>query len=95
MANLKEKLFELYEKEKLEPHKVEEVWIMGHPDPDIIVDITDTMDQSIDALYSHKSQMGGRTKDEVKERVGEWRKNRGREEGMTYADTFKRISLRN
>ena len=35
------------------------------------------------------------TKDEVKERVGEWRKNRGREEGMTYADTFKRISLRN
>ena len=86
---------DLYDKENLEPHKVEEVWIMGHPDPDIIVDITDTMDQSIDALYCHESQMAGRTKDEVKERVGEWRKNRGREEGMTYADTFKRISLRN
>ena len=85
---------ELYDEEKLEPHKVEEVWIMGHPDPDIIIDITDTMDQSIDALYSHVSQMGGRTKAEVKERIGEWRKNRGREEGMTYADTFKRISLR-
>ena len=85
---------ELYNDENLEPHKVEEVWIMGHPEPDIIIDITDTIDQSIDALYSHKSQMGGRSKEEVKERVGEWRKTRGREKGVQYADTFKRISLR-
>ena len=85
---------ELYNDENLKPHKVEEVWIMGHPEPDIIIDITDTIDQSIDALYSHKSQMGGRSKEEVKERVGEWRKTRGREKGVQYADTFKRISLR-
>ena len=85
---------ELYTDENLEPHKVEEVWIMGHPEPDIIIDISETIDQSIDALYCHLSQMGGRSKEEVKERVGEWRKTRGREQGMQYADTFKRISLR-
>ena len=85
---------ELYNDENLEPHKVEEVWIMGHPEPDITIDISETIDQSIDALYCHLSQMGGRSKEEVKERVGEWRKTRGREQGMQYADTFKRISLR-
>ena len=52
---------ELYNDENLEPHKVEEVWIMGHPEPDIIIDISETIDQSIDALYCHLSQMGGRS----------------------------------
>ena len=85
---------ELFNDENLEPHKVEEVWIMGHPDPDIIIDNSDTINQSKDAQNCHLSQMGGRSKEEVKERVGEWRKTRGREQGMQYADTFKRISLR-
>ena len=43
-----------------EPHKVAEVWIMGHPEPDHYVDVTQHMDTSIKALMEHKSQMNGR-----------------------------------
>ena len=43
-----------------EPHKVAEVWIMGHPEPDLYVDVTQHMDTSINALMEHVSQMDGR-----------------------------------
>ncbi|MDH3294962.1 MAG: PIG-L family deacetylase [Acidimicrobiia bacterium] len=48
---------ELLADEGLEPHTVPEVWIMGGPKPDHFVDITDTVEQKIEALLCHKSQM--------------------------------------
>jgi LmbE family N-acetylglucosaminyl deacetylase len=41
----------------LEPHTVPEVWIVGGPDPDHWVDITDTFDLKIEALLCHESQI--------------------------------------
>ena len=80
--------------EGYEPHKVSEAWIMGHPEPDLWVDISDYMETSIRALTSHVSQMGGQTYEEVMERMLEWRGERGKGRGMPQADAFKRIHYR-
>lgn len=47
---------ELLAVEGLTPHEVPEVWLMGGPDPDHFVDITDSIDRKIDALLCHESQ---------------------------------------
>ena len=80
--------------EGFQPHKVAEAWIMGHPEPDLWVDITDHMETSVKALTCHVSQMSGQTFDEVYERMVEMRAERGKGVGMPQADTFKRIHYR-
>ena len=80
--------------EGFQPHKVAEAWIMGHPEPDLWVDITDHMETSVKALTCHVSQMSGQTFDEVYERMVEMRAERGKGVGMPQAHTFKRIHYR-
>jgi LmbE family N-acetylglucosaminyl deacetylase len=46
-------------REGLEPHKVREVWYWGMDEPDVIVDVSDGVDQQIAALIRHESQMPG------------------------------------
>lgn len=41
----------------LEPHTVQQIWLMGGPEPNLHVDITDTIDQKIQALLCHHSQI--------------------------------------
>ena len=43
--------------EGLEPHIVEEVWVMSAPHPDTFVDVTDTFERKLAALRRHASQM--------------------------------------
>jgi LmbE family N-acetylglucosaminyl deacetylase len=40
-----------------EPWTVPELWLMAHPDVDVYVDTTDTIDKKIAALLCHKSQI--------------------------------------
>ena len=40
----------------LEPHKVREVYLMWWENPEVVVDITDTIDLKIKALACHASQ---------------------------------------
>ncbi len=47
----------LLDDEGLEPHAVPEVWLVGGPDADTFVDITDAFDAKIEALVSHESQI--------------------------------------
>ncbi len=42
--------------EGLEAWTVPEVWVMAYPEPDHFVDITDTFDRKVAALYEHVSQ---------------------------------------
>jgi LmbE family N-acetylglucosaminyl deacetylase len=53
-----------------EPHTVAEVWLMGGPDSDTVVDCTDTFDRKIAALRSHVSQVGHR--DDLENMLREW-----------------------
>lgn len=41
----------------LAPHTVPEVWMMGGPEPNHFVDITETFDKKIEALLCHESQL--------------------------------------
>lgn len=77
--------------EGLEPHKVREVLIMGHDQPDKWIDVTDTIEIAIQALKAHVTQVGDR---EVEERMREWRKQTGKDHGMEYAEAFKHFILR-
>jgi LmbE family N-acetylglucosaminyl deacetylase len=42
--------------EGLEPHTVQEVWVMAAPDRNVYVDVTDTFDAKLAALRAHVSQ---------------------------------------
>jgi len=46
----------LAQDEQLEAWTVPEVWVMGGPEPDFYVDVTDFFDQKINALLAHVSQ---------------------------------------
>ena len=46
-------------REGLEPHKVRELWYWGMDEPNIIVDVTDSIDRQIASLVRHESQVPG------------------------------------
>ena len=78
----------------LEPHKVAEVWIMGHPEPDLWMDVTDHLGTAVKAIMEHRSQVNGRSEEYMNERLREWRRQHGLGRGMQYAEAFKRITFR-
>jgi LmbE family N-acetylglucosaminyl deacetylase len=75
----------------LEPHKVREVYLMWWENPEVVVDISDTIDLKIKALACHASQF----KDfaGVEARVRERGAELGKTKGYTYAETFDLIAL--
>jgi LmbE family N-acetylglucosaminyl deacetylase len=77
--------------EGLEPHKVQEVYLVGSPEADTCVDITETIELKIQALRAHRSQVGS---DYADARLREWNGEVGRRYGVPYAEEFRRIILR-
>ncbi len=54
----------------LEPWAVDEIWVMGHPEPDEFVEITPQRERKISALLCHESQH--RDPSGMMDRVREW-----------------------
>ena len=78
--------------EKLEPHTVAEVWLMGGPEADHFVDISDTIDVKIEALLCHRSQM--QSPDELPKMIREWGRSIAAEGGLDegrLAEAFRRV----
>jgi LmbE family N-acetylglucosaminyl deacetylase len=75
----------------LEPHKVKEAHLMSWESPDLVVDISDTMDLKIKALACHASQMQDMAA--VEARVRERNAFLGKAKGYAYAETFDRIVI--
>lgn len=77
--------------EGLQPHKVGTVLLWGSIEPQVFVDITDSIDLKVMSLIQHESQVGGRS-------TGHWIRQRaqevGRMAGMLYAEGFRRIDFR-
>ena len=73
-----------------EPHKIRELMIMtfGGDGADKWVDVTDTVEQSLEALKQHVSQVGHMGEDHF-DFVRSWKVNAGKEAGMGAAETFK------
>ncbi|MBI2527828.1 MAG: PIG-L family deacetylase [Candidatus Rokubacteria bacterium] len=75
----------------LEPHKVKEVHLMWWEDPEVVVDISDTIDLKLEALACHASQL--RDIRAVASRVRDRAAQFGRLKGYAYAETFDRIRI--
>jgi LmbE family N-acetylglucosaminyl deacetylase len=75
----------------LEPHKVKEVHMMWWDAPDVVLDISETIDLKIKALQCHASQF----KDfaAVEKRVRERNAELGTPHGVAYAETFDQIVI--
>jgi LmbE family N-acetylglucosaminyl deacetylase len=74
-----------------EPHRVREVLLMQWDDPQLVVDVTETIDLKLKALACHVSQLGdfARVEARVRERGAEL----GKPKRYAYAETFDRILL--
>lgn len=59
---------DLWRKEKLEPHVVNEVWISLPQKPNVVLDVSEFWEIKIQALCEHKSQIGDKKKFEKRMR---------------------------
>jgi LmbE family N-acetylglucosaminyl deacetylase len=75
--------------EGLEPHKVDRLYLVLTPRPNLVVDITPTIERKLRALGCHASQLG----EEVVEMVRGWNAEAGKEHGIGYAEVFKVMIL--
>jgi len=82
---------ELWKDEKLEPHIVREVWVCGTLQPDIILDVTETWELKIQALFEHRSQIGEPEK--LAERMRNRRTAESTPEKPRYEEKFRRLIL--
>ena len=80
-------------KEGLEPHKTPLALLWGAEDPDVSIDITETIEAKIEALMCHRSQFVGRA-EQVAERVRAWTREAGRRADVPYAEAFRKIQFR-
>ena len=79
--------------EGVEPFKVGEVYLTGSDEPDVFVDISETLEAKVAALRCHASQLGERSRD-IMEFVKENAKRAGEKGGVPYAEAFRRIQMR-
>lgn len=79
-------------KEGLEPHKVKEIFVFGTEQPNVLVDISETIEDKIEALKLHVSQVGAA--EELAERIKTRSAQVAEPHGLTYAEAFRRIVMR-
>jgi LmbE family N-acetylglucosaminyl deacetylase len=79
--------------EGLEPHTVEEIWMMAFPTPDTWVDVTDQFARKLDALRCHRSQVGGW--EDLERAMRQWGEATARQGGLPegrVAEAFRVVS---
>ena len=84
-------------REGFEPHKVRELWYWGMDEPDVIVDVTEGVEQQIAALIRHESQLPGFNVprgETIGQRVKERAKELANGYGFTYGAAFRRLIAR-
>jgi LmbE family N-acetylglucosaminyl deacetylase len=77
------------------PHTVPQVWIAGHPEANLAVDITKVFDRKVEALMCHQSQIGPR--EEMEERLRDWAKSNAKRMGLKkgrMAEMFRTVDTR-
>jgi len=75
----------------LEAVEPAELYLWGAAEPDYFEDITGTIEQKLNALSQHKSQL---RRPNWSERIRKWAIDTGKPHDMVYAEAFKRISFR-
>ena len=73
----------------LEPHKVAQLWLGAAGEPNVFVDITDTLELKCQALLAHPSQLGEDVIEFAKQ-LGRW----GAEgQDFEFGESFRRFVL--
>jgi LmbE family N-acetylglucosaminyl deacetylase len=83
--------------EGLEPHKVRELWYWGPDQPDVIVDVSDSIDKQVAALVRHESQVPGLNVapgQTIEERVKKGAAELAKGYGFRYGAAFRRLIAR-
>lgn len=83
---------ELITDEELYPHGVEEVWLSLPKEPNLVIDVTETWEQKIEALLKHRSQIG--LEEAFIERMKKRDTEDSTDERPRYSEQFKRIIFR-
>lgn len=78
-------------KKDLPPHTVQELWFWGSLKPSLFIDISKTIEQKIQALSCHKSQI--QDMEALEARVKEWARKMGKGKRMRYAEAFRVLKL--
>lgn len=78
--------------EGLTPHRVDAVYLSGTLEPNCWVDIGDTLEAKIDALFCHSSQLT-ETGDWFREFLRVSAEDAGHAAGVPYAEAFRRITI--
>lgn len=78
--------------EGLEPHEVREIYLTGSNEPDLWVDISQTIELKLAALREHRSQVGewAEMEESIKQRAADM----GKLKKLEYAEGFKYFKLR-
>ena len=89
-ASTRQMLPELWQEERLEPHKPKALFLMAFDDEDTtIIDVSAVVDVKIEALLAHRSQI----EPEMVEFVKGWMREAGKKKGYRYAEAFKILRL--
>ena len=72
------------------PHRVRQVYVALHDQPNTWVDVTPTIEQKIAALKKHASQLGEWDPTEM---IMGWNAEMGRQQGLAFAESYLVITL--
>ena len=88
---------ELWKEEGLEPHLPKALFVVAFNDPDVFIDITDTIDLKVKALEAHASQVGewpvGEFIRERNKQIAAAAKEKGFEGPFEFAESYKLFRL--
>ena len=83
--------------EGLEPHKVRELWYWGADEPDVIVDVTSSIDRQVAGAIRHESQVPGfniPAGETLERRIKHNAAENARGYGFEYGAVFRRLVAR-
>jgi LmbE family N-acetylglucosaminyl deacetylase len=80
--------------EGLEPHRIDELLLVGSDESDYYVDMSAHFDRKMEALRCHASQMREPIDEERAARWRRWHEEVGKPAGYPLAEAFRRINMR-
>jgi LmbE family N-acetylglucosaminyl deacetylase len=79
----------------IEPYKVKHLLYWGSDEPDVIVDVTDSVDRKLSALAKHESQIAGLSfGSDMDLRLRARHADASRGYGFKYGEAFRRLTAR-
>ena len=79
----------------IEPYKVKHLFFWGTDIPDVLVDVSDSVDTKISALANHESQLPGLSfGSDMDERLRKRHSDAAAGYGFKYGETFRRLTAR-